>query len=211
MARTLVDVLRDNPRLGRVLYKTCRFRAEGVISWFRRYLRAGDSILDIGAGSCNVAEVLGEAGFSVTPLDLRNLSFVPQIEPVVYDGRHIPFADKSFDVALLVFMLHHTSDPEAVIKEASRVARRLIIIEDIYRGPVHRQVTFFFDSLLNWEWQGHPHSNRSDREWKATFSRLGLSLQGARYRLSRRSLSCGLLRHAIYYLQVDKDETKLKL
>jgi hypothetical protein len=203
VARTLVDVLREDPRWGRLLYKTCRFRAEGVVGWFRRYLRAGDCIVDIGAGSCNVAEVLAEAGFSVTPLDLRNLSFVPEIAPVIYDGRNIPFGNKSFDVALLVFMLHHTGDPEAMLVEASRVAGRLIVIEDIYRGPVHRQVTFFFDSLLNWEWRGHPHSNRSDREWKATFRRLGLSLQQARYRNSRRSLSCGLLKHAIYYLQVD--------
>ncbi len=203
MARTFVDVLRDHPRTGELLYKVCRFRAEGVVGWFRRYLRPGDCILDIGAGSCNVAEVLGEAGFRTTPLDLRNLSFVPQLAPVLYDGQRIPFEDKSFDVALLVFMLHHTENPDAILEEASRVARRLIVIEDIYRGPVHRQVTFFFDSLLNWEWRGHPHSNRSDAQWKATFARLGLSMQGARYRLSRRSLSCGLLKHAIYYVQVD--------
>lgn len=203
MARTFIHILRDDPRWGAVLYRACRFRAEGVTSWFGRYLQTGDKVLDIGAGSCNIVEVLQDKGFAATPLDLRDVSLVPQIQPVLYDGQHIPFEDKSFDVALLVFILHHTNDPEGILKEASRVARRLVVIEDIYRGPVHRQVTFFFDSLLNWEWKGHPHSNRSDREWKATFARLGLSLQHARYRSSRRSLSCGLLKHAIYYLQVD--------
>lgn len=204
MARTFVEILRDHPRWGPVLYQVCRFRAEGVVGWFGRYLQSGDKVLDIGAGSCNIVEVLQDKGFDATPLDLRNVSLVPSIQPVLYDGRHIPFEDKSFDVALLVFILHHTSEPEAIIKEASRVARRLVVIEDIYRGPVHKRVTFFFDSLLNWEWKGHPHSNRSDREWKATFTRLGLSLQHARYRSSRRSLSCGLLKHAIYYLQVEE-------
>jgi hypothetical protein len=30
------------------------------------------------------------------------------------------------------------------------------------------------DSWVNWEWRGHPHSNRSDAQWRETFGRLGL-------------------------------------
>ena len=34
-----------------------------------------------------------------------------------------------------------------------------------------------FDSLMNLEFKGHPHSNRTDKDWLASFERLGLSLR----------------------------------
>jgi SAM-dependent methyltransferase len=49
---------------------------------------------------------------------------------VRFDGRDIPFADASFDVAVVSNVLHHASDPEALMQEVRRVTRRRIIVKD---------------------------------------------------------------------------------
>ena len=96
---------------------------------------------------------------------------------MVYDGERLPFADKSFDACTIITVLHHTPDPDAILREAMRVTRkRIVIMEDIFRNPLQKQLTFFTDSLVNLEFEGHPHTNRSDAEWKETFERMGLKL-----------------------------------
>jgi len=37
-------------------------------------------------------------------------------------------------LALLPTILHHTPEPDDIIKESARIAKRLIIIEDVYEG-----------------------------------------------------------------------------
>ncbi len=133
--------------------------------------------MDIGAGTCNLAELLlEEQQCQITVMDVKNHSRVPGIEPILYDGRTIPFADDSFDVALLITVLHHTPDPAHLIREARRVARRIIIVEDIYTSTPHKYATFFMDSLFNYEFIGHPHSNKDDAGWRALFDELRLRL-----------------------------------
>jgi SAM-dependent methyltransferase len=46
------------------------------------------------------------------------------------DGLHLPFATASFDVALLINVLHHASDPRALLHEVYRVTRRRVLIKD---------------------------------------------------------------------------------
>ncbi|MCK5591854.1 MAG: methyltransferase domain-containing protein, partial [Candidatus Pacebacteria bacterium] len=155
-----------------------------------------DNIIDIGAGTCNVCALLKEKGFQIIPLDVQNLSFVKEIKPVIYDGRKIPFEDKSFNTSLILTVLHHTSVPEDIIKEAKRVSQRIIIIEDIYLNTFHKYLTYFVDNLLNFEFSGHPHTNKGDQEWKLLFKELGLKLKEARY---RRSFL--VFKQAVYYLE----------
>ncbi len=150
--------------------------ARGKIEHIEHLLPDAGNILDIGSGRGVVTRVLRERGFEVTPLDVRDRSTEPALSPVVYDGTAIPFPDKAFDCALLLTVLHHTPDPDAVLREAARVARRIIIIEDVYTNTLQKYLTFFTDSLFNLEFRGHPHSNRTDAEWRRSFERLGLTL-----------------------------------
>ena len=150
--------------------------ARGKVSHIDHLLPDTGSILDIGSGRGVVTSILRDRGFVVTPLDVRDRSMERELAPVVYDGTVIPFPDDAFDCALLLTVLHHTPDPDAVLREASRVARRIIIIEDVYTNTLQKYLTFFTDSLFNLEFRGHPHSNRTDAEWRRTFERLGLTL-----------------------------------
>lgn len=147
----------------------------------RNYLRSGDRILDIGAGAGSVCILLEAEGCNVTPLDVEDRTLSEQIKPVIYDGITIPYSEKSFDTALLLTVLHHTQDPLTILSEAKRVATNVIIIEDIYTNTFQRYLTYIFDSLFNFEFIGHPHSNKTDTEWKELFDELGLTLKDSRY------------------------------
>lgn len=152
--------------------------AQGKLTHIAPYLPESGTILDIGSGTGMVSAMLREQGYRVTSLDVRDRSINASLRPVLYDGDRVPFDNDSFDCALLLTVLHHTPDPEAVLREALRVSPRVIVIEDVYSNPVQKQLTYCTDSLFNLEFSGHPHSNRTDREWLRTFSDLDVRVVG---------------------------------
>lgn len=140
------------------------------------YFRKDDKILDIGCGNCILAKELLDSGYNLTPLDVVDKSRIPEIEPLIYDGKRLPFANNSFDVALLITVLHHTPDPELILREACRVASRIMIVEDLHTNLLQKYLTFAMDSTLNMEFFGHPHSNKTAAEWRTVFEKLGLEI-----------------------------------
>lgn len=158
---------------GRLVRRMQRNRTEDIVGDLAPLLRKGERILDIGAGGCTVAAGLRELGHDIHPVDIRDQSCVPSLRPQLYDGERLPFTDQSFDVALLITVLHHIADPDQTLREAQRVAKRLIIQEDLYNSTWQRYATYAMDSLLNLEFFGHPHTNRNDAGWRAAFARLG--------------------------------------
>lgn len=153
-----------------------RPRVKAILGEIMPYLKKGDRILDIGSGSCVVAKGLKDSGYEITLLDVVDKSAYPDFRPIIYDGKNIPFSDNSFDVALLITVLHHTKEPVGILKEAVRVAPRIIVMEDLYNGPFQKYLTFAMDSFLNREFFGHPHTNKTEREWEKVFGKLGLKI-----------------------------------
>ena len=182
----------------RIFYWRGKSRAQYIIKLIAPYLKHADRIVDIGAGSCNISELLLKKGFKVTPADIEDLSLVNQIKPIIIDGKKLPFKNDAFDVALIIGVLHHTGSPIDIIKEAKRVSPRLIIIEDIYTTRCEKYITYALDSLQNQEFNGHPHSNKTDAEWRLLFHELGLKLREAKY---SHWVWCPPLKHATYYLK----------
>lgn len=191
-----IEFLQKNKFFRGIIYYFGKTRARETISRIGLFLNKGDSILDIGAGTCNICEDLSKKGFKITPLDIQDLSFVDNIKPVIYDGDSLPHSNNKFDKALILTVLHHVPDPEKILKEAKRVSKGIIIIEDIFSNWFHKQMTYFFDSLFNLEFGGHPHTNKSDDQWRKAFEKLGLKLVEARYCHSFLVFS-----QAIYYLE----------
>lgn len=152
-------------------------------AWIRRktapfieFLTKDEKIVDIGSGNGLVCFYLREQGLNVTPLDVVNMPFDESVAPVVYDGEKMPFQENEFDTALILTVLHHTDEPEAIIEETRRVARRIIIIEDIYRNPIQKYATFAMDWLVNLGYSYNPHTNKNDKGWRRTFKSLNLKL-----------------------------------
>ena len=180
----------------RLVYQISELRAKDVVEHIKEYLDKGDYILDIGSGTCNVCKILSKKGYRIQALDVQNLSFVQGIKPDIYDGNNIPYDDDKFDKALILAVLHHAQLPERTLKEAKRVSKKIIIIEDIFLNWLHKYITYFFDSLFNFEFAGHPHTNKNDRQWRKTFKKLGLKLIDAKY-----YKSLLVFKHAVYYLE----------
>jgi ubiquinone/menaquinone biosynthesis C-methylase UbiE len=191
-----IKLLQKTKLIRRLICNVARIRARELVNRIQAYLKEDDRLLDVGSGTCNISEVLVRRGYEATPLDVRNLSFVDGMDPVIYDGTRMPFENEHFNKSLILTVLHHTPDPEQIILEAKRVSKSLVIIEDIYVNRFHKRVTFFFDSLMNPGYHRHPHTNKSDMEWKKTFENLGLTLVEAKYKYS-----FIVFKQATYYLE----------
>jgi SAM-dependent methyltransferase len=190
-----LSVFTKHAWLGRMLLRLAAPRSRLFVSQIECFIDEQSRLLDIGAGFCDIDKLLIDSGHDVMALDVRDLS-LNEIVPAIYDGETIPFPNRSFDVALLLTVLHHTSNPAKVISEAARVAKVLIIIEDIYRSSVSKYVTFGVDSLLNLQFFGHPHNNKMHEEWLDLFASMGLCLVA-----TRRFHSCLVMRHHAYHLE----------
>jgi ubiquinone/menaquinone biosynthesis C-methylase UbiE len=193
------------PFLRKWLRRLAVWRVEEKLIELTPHLKSTDNILDVGSGNGVLCCELRNRGYSVRALDIGNFSFIDTVWPITYDGMRMPFKDLSFDVALLITVLHHAHDPERVLSEAKRVAKKIIVIEETYSNVFNRYLTYFIDSMFNFEFFGHPHTNKTDAGWKGLFERLELKLVHAKY---WRSILA--LRRATYVLENDPQLAKIK-
>lgn len=171
-------------RMRKVLFKLWKGDSERKISRIKGLIDPGDRIIDIGAGPCWVTYFLREKGYDIIPVDVEDLSIFDVIRPIIFNGSQLPFHEKEFHVSLLLTVLHHCVDPVDLLWESSRISRRVIIIEDIYSNRFMELITKIADSLMNLHFMGHPHSNRTDAQWRSIFDELGLELEYSRqYRI----------------------------
>lgn len=153
-------------------------RAEAFVSLFKEYIPFSADVLDIGGGWGYYAEPLErERKSKVTVLDVRKPQF-HKAPVVTYDGDRFPFSDRSFDVSLLITVLHHVGSPEKVLQEARRVTRRfVIVVEDLYRSAMGRLWTIWRDMMYNLEFVGHPRQFKTKEEWFECFKQLGFRVE----------------------------------
>jgi ubiquinone/menaquinone biosynthesis C-methylase UbiE len=107
------------------------------------------NILDIGAGDGAVSAELSSRGFSsdiscvelsttgVEAIKRRNLSTISDVQ--AFDGYHIPYPERHFDLAFASHVLEHVEHERLFIYEAMRVSKYLFIevpLEDTLRKPL---------------------------------------------------------------------------
>jgi methionine biosynthesis protein MetW len=93
---------------------------------------AGDKILDVGCATGDYCIKLKKLGFECVGIDI-NQDYVEKarengIEAHKMDANDLGFHDNSFDTLLLFEVLEHVRNPERVLDEAKRVARKNILI-----------------------------------------------------------------------------------
>ncbi len=191
-----LDVLYKYRFSKNLIYRLLKSRAKDLAQTISPYLNKDELILDIGPASCTVTETLIKLDLKVFPADIENFSIVDTVLPTLYDGHKLPFKDNQFDTSLILFVLHHTPDPVEVLVEAKRVSRKIIVMEDIVTSPTHKFLTATLDSLMNLEFYGQPHTNKSDEEWRSIFGEIGLKLLDKEYQSS-----AVIMKHALYLLE----------
>ncbi|MGE5204885.1 MAG: methyltransferase domain-containing protein [Chlamydiota bacterium] len=103
------------------------------------------SLLEVAAGSGYVAgrtrSRLRRHGIELQPvlLDRSPAHLNGSGRAVVADARALPFADSSFDLVGSNLFVHHLEPEEVIrfVREALRVCRRAVLINDLIRHPLH--------------------------------------------------------------------------
>tara|TARA_R110002095_G_scaffold199331_1_gene179090 strand:- start:4114 stop:4716 length:603 start_codon:yes stop_codon:yes gene_type:complete len=153
-------------------------RVESLVSHILPLLPQEGLVLDVGCGDGLLGSLLQSKtqGVELQGLDVlvREKTRIPVMP---FDGSTLPFEDKSVDTILLIDVLHHTSDPGAILKEVKRVARKSIIIKDHTRNGLFARSTLRF-----MDWVGNagygvalPYNYLSYQEWLTLFSELDLN------------------------------------
>jgi ubiquinone/menaquinone biosynthesis C-methylase UbiE len=95
---------------------------------FQTYLGhfpAGCNILEIGGGTGIQAKLLSERGYHVESVDVETSNYAAALQyPIkLYDGRHLPFPENSFDIVFSSNVLEHIRDIEEFQSEIRRVLK----------------------------------------------------------------------------------------
>lgn len=166
-----------------------------IANYISSFVKPGDKIIDLGSGTGIYTKIFREKGYNVTPVDVKIRSKYSDIVISIYDGEHLSFKDNKFDVCFLIAVLHHTKDPEVVLKEAIRVSKKLVVYEDAITNIFQRYYTYLTDSFFNQEWIA-PHTNKTDAQWRVIFKKLGLRLVKTKY-----EKTWLFLQNPIYFLE----------
>ncbi len=142
-----------------------------------RLIDPGDSLLDVGCGD-------GALGASIQRLSPRTrilgadtlIRDGTAIDAFRYDGAELPVVTGAVEGVLLVDVLHHTTDPERVLAEAARVARKYVIVKDHLMAGLLASPTL---RLMDWVGNARfgvslPYNYLAFHDWDRCISACGL-------------------------------------
>jgi SAM-dependent methyltransferase len=147
--------------------------ATQLAAWLPREGR----VLDIGCGDGRLTSRLAACRPDVYLEGVDVLARQACRVPVrVFDGMTIPAPDRSYDLALLVDVVHHAADPLRLLTEAVRVSRQGLLIKDHRcETPLDRALLAFMDRVGN---ARHgvalPFTYWSKAAWERAFAQAGL-------------------------------------
>lgn len=94
-------------------------------------------VLDVGSGTGhNARHLRAMTCLEVVEADVASLAPAGQ-GPVLFSGTDLPFEDRTFDTALLLYVLHYADDAAALLRDALRVARRIVVIQSTFEETRH--------------------------------------------------------------------------
>jgi len=143
-----------------------------TVSLLTPHLEPAASVLDIGCGEGYVLDELAARGVvNLQGVDIVDIRRHKDHAFSLYDGETLPFPQRSFDLVVLSFVLHHVPNEKklALLDEALRVSRaKVVIVEDTpstafdrfmnqrhgesYRRKIHSQAAFGFLTEGEWRW-----------------------------------------------------------
>jgi SAM-dependent methyltransferase len=124
------------------------------------------SVLDVGAGTGRGVkhfvdrhpefEVRGVEPVEAMIRYAEESGGVPRGAIVEAHGEALPFDDERFDAVCELGILHHVAEPDAIVEEMTRVARRAVFLSDENRfargGGVSRATKYALYRLGLWPW-----------------------------------------------------------
>ncbi len=154
-------------------------RVETLASAVTELIPPNASVLDIGCRdgllSKRILDKRGDITIQGVDVLVRPMTNIPV---TVFDGAQLPYEDKTVDVALFIDVLHHTTDPTVLLREAKRVARNCLIIKDHTKDGVLAGPTLQF-----MDWVGNarhgvalPFNYWPEKRWREELGKLELEI-----------------------------------
>ena len=137
-------------------------------------------VLDVGCGDGSIASEIHRLRPDVTVRGIDVLVRpVTKIKVMPFDGITFPFENNTFDVVMFVDVLHHTEEPERLLREALRVSRSYVLLKDHCRDGLFAQHTL---RLMDWVGNAShgvslPYNYWSEKHWKAELHKLGMKAE----------------------------------
>ena len=136
-------------------------------------------VLDVGCGDGQLAGLLDEA---LPHAFFRGMDVLVRPQTAIpverFDGVTIPMPDNSVDTVMMVDVLHHTEDPQILMREAKRVASKWIVLKDHTRDGLFANTTLRF-----MDWIGNarhgvalPYNYLSGSEWDKLFEQIDVKV-----------------------------------
>jgi ubiquinone/menaquinone biosynthesis C-methylase UbiE len=134
------------------LFHDRRSRSQVICEVLRPHLNG--RVLEVGSGDCYLIDKMNRLdGIEAHGVDVKDYNQVPGLKTFqLYDGKHLPFANESFDVIIAVYVIHHIRDQTTVLMEMMRTLKpggKIILLEDSFNGPIGRKVAEFYDRATN--------------------------------------------------------------
>jgi SAM-dependent methyltransferase len=146
-------------------YDETRGASPSVMAALRRALTGapGRKLIDVGGGTGNYALALAQEGWEPIVVD-RSAAMLARaaakgLQTVRADAQALPFANESFDAAMLISMLHHVEDRDEALREARRILRprgRLALMGFTGEDAASLWIMDYFPSSRPWVEATHP-------------------------------------------------------
>ena len=128
-------------------YRDRRAADPGIFALLQAQLGAANTVLNIGAGTGSY-EPGDRQVTAVEPSSVMIAQRAEQAAPVVQAiAEALPFADKTFDLAMGVLTVHHWADWERGLKEAARVAGGEVLLLTWVGFRQHFWLTDYFPEI----------------------------------------------------------------
>ena len=159
---------------------TASRRTQILAERFADLVAPNASLLDVGCGDGSLTAQLAQRRPDLT---VRGTDVLVRSETAIevtpFDGLHLPDSDQSVDTVMLVDVLHHADDPKALLTEATRVARRHLLIKDHrLEGWFAHPTLRFMDRVGNARFGVElPYHYWTEAEWFSAFEELHLRVE----------------------------------
>lgn len=120
------------------IQKKLEHRAKLMQEQILPHLLFPGNVLDLGCGDGQAGKLIAEKGFDVQLADIYEHPQAMQTglkHDLLKEGKRLPYENGSFDNIIIALVLHHSDDPDFLLREAKRVLRpdgKIILIESEY-------------------------------------------------------------------------------